>query len=193
MVNLLISKASFALGGLLSGLSLFVEEKRRREELAMYVLPKGLESAWVMARGKGWVFPLGMYGSPLLTAIGMGMVMVRGSLCPSSVWLIAIRTSLACGLKSTYQVSLCILDHFPALTGSCRCRMTRNIYRDWCGGYCTSLLARIETLDYMHGYCIISTFIAILMAVVMDVYSLATQNLSVGLSVRTGSLFTVMT
>ena len=59
--------------------------------------------------------------------------------------------------------------------------MTRNIYRDWCGGYCTSLLARIETLDYMHGYCIISTFIAILMAVVMDVYSLATHNLSVGL------------
>ena len=75
--EILISKASFALGGLLSGLSLFVEEKRRREELAMYVLPKGMESAWVMARGRGWVLPLGMYGSPLLTAIGMGMVMVR--------------------------------------------------------------------------------------------------------------------
>ncbi|KAM5542337.1 hypothetical protein V8D89_003796 [Ganoderma adspersum] len=73
--ELLISKQSFFLGGLLSGLSLFVEEKRRREELAMYVLPKGLESAWVMARGKGWVFGLGQYGDALLTAIGMGMVM----------------------------------------------------------------------------------------------------------------------
>ena len=78
--DILVSKASFFLGGLLSGLSLFVEEKRRREELAMYVLPKGMESAWVMARGRGWVLPLGRAGSPLLTAVGMGMVMVRGFL-----------------------------------------------------------------------------------------------------------------
>ena len=42
----------------------------------MYVLPKGLESAWVMARGKGWVFGMGQFGDALLTAIGMGMVMV---------------------------------------------------------------------------------------------------------------------
>lgn len=66
-VNLLVSKASFFVGGLLSGLSLFVEEKRRREELAMYVLPKGLESAWVMARGKGWVFGMGRYGDALVS------------------------------------------------------------------------------------------------------------------------------
>ena len=32
--EILISKQSFFLGGLLSGMSLFVEEKRRREELA---------------------------------------------------------------------------------------------------------------------------------------------------------------
>ncbi|KAI0711032.1 hypothetical protein C8T65DRAFT_647898 [Cerioporus squamosus] len=74
-IELLISKQSFFLGGLLSGLSLFVEEKRRREELAMYVLPKGMESAWVTARGKGWVVPFGRLGEPLLTAIGMGLVM----------------------------------------------------------------------------------------------------------------------
>lgn len=66
-MNLLVSKASFFVGGLLSGLSLFVEEKRRREELAMYVLPKGLESAWVMARGKGWVFGMGRYGDALVS------------------------------------------------------------------------------------------------------------------------------
>lgn len=96
VLQLLIGKFSFFVGGLLSGLSLFVEEKRRREELAMYVLPKGLESAWVMARGKGWVFGMGRYGDALvstqfihtfsfagkadlfveLTAMGMGMVMV---------------------------------------------------------------------------------------------------------------------
>lgn len=32
-----------------------MEAKRRRGELAMYVLPKGMESAWIMARGKGLV------------------------------------------------------------------------------------------------------------------------------------------
>ncbi|KAH9031452.1 hypothetical protein EDB83DRAFT_2419882 [Lactarius deliciosus] len=57
-------QASFWLGGLLAGISVLMEAKHRRGELAMYVLPKGLESVWVAARGKG-----------LLTAIGMGMVM----------------------------------------------------------------------------------------------------------------------
>ncbi len=39
--------------GLASGLSLFVEEKRRRAELSMYVLPKALESFWRVATGEG--------------------------------------------------------------------------------------------------------------------------------------------
>ncbi|KAI0337970.1 hypothetical protein BDW22DRAFT_1363556 [Trametopsis cervina] len=69
------SKSSYWLGGLLSGMSLFVEEARRRPELAMYVLPKGMESAWVAARGKRLVPRTGQYGEALLSAIGMGMVM----------------------------------------------------------------------------------------------------------------------
>lgn len=75
VIDLLASKFSFWLPGLAAGLSLFVEERRRRGELAMYVLPKGLESAWVMARGKGWVFRTGKWGDTLLTALGMAMVM----------------------------------------------------------------------------------------------------------------------
>ncbi|KAI9569230.1 hypothetical protein HD554DRAFT_592086 [Boletus coccyginus] len=71
------SKYSYGLGGLLGSLSLLIEEKRRRGELAMYVLPKGLESAWLTARGKGWIFRTGEFGRMVLTAIGMGMVMVR--------------------------------------------------------------------------------------------------------------------
>ena len=63
---LFISKPSYWLGGLLSGLSLFVEAKRRRGELAMYVLPKALESAWVMARGKGYAFGTGDFGERLV-------------------------------------------------------------------------------------------------------------------------------
>ena len=61
-----MSKPSFWLGGMLCGLSLFVEEARRRPELAMYVLPKGLESAWVMARGKGYVWKTGQWGEALV-------------------------------------------------------------------------------------------------------------------------------
>jgi hypothetical protein len=67
IVDSLISKTSFWFLGLLAGLSLFVEEKRRREELAMYVLPKALESAWVMARGKGLVFKTGQYGDIIVS------------------------------------------------------------------------------------------------------------------------------
>ncbi|KAG5723700.1 hypothetical protein E4T56_gene9283, partial [Termitomyces sp. T112] len=75
LVEALISKVSFWVPGFMAGLSLFVEEKRRRGELAMYVLPKGLESVWVMLRGKGWVFRTGNWGGSALTALGMAMVM----------------------------------------------------------------------------------------------------------------------
>lgn len=75
MINFFVSKYSYALGGFLGALSLFIEERRRRGELAMYVLPKAMESAWLTARGKGWVFRTGSAGEALLTAVAMGMVM----------------------------------------------------------------------------------------------------------------------
>ncbi|KAH9971376.1 hypothetical protein BGW80DRAFT_1322127 [Lactifluus volemus] len=75
LLTALVSKPTFWLNGLLGGLAVLIEAKHRRGELAMYVLPKGLESAWVAARGKGLVFRTGKHGSALLTAIGMGMVM----------------------------------------------------------------------------------------------------------------------
>jgi hypothetical protein len=67
VLDVFASKYSYALGGFLDALSLFVEEKRRRRELAMYVLPKGLESAWLTARGKGWVFHTGYFGEMLVS------------------------------------------------------------------------------------------------------------------------------
>ncbi|KAI3615700.1 hypothetical protein WG66_011736 [Moniliophthora roreri] len=74
----LASKWSFWLPGFLSGLALFIEEKRRRAELAMYVLPKGLESLWLIATGKTGIRGGRngkMVGEAALAAIGMGMVM----------------------------------------------------------------------------------------------------------------------
>jgi hypothetical protein len=81
VIDICISKPSFWLGGFLAGLSLFVEERRRRAELAMYVMPKALESTWKIARGKGYLpgseaTRRSGIGEPLLTAIGMAMVMV---------------------------------------------------------------------------------------------------------------------
>ncbi|KAI0306867.1 hypothetical protein B0F90DRAFT_1807613 [Multifurca ochricompacta] len=70
-----MSRPMHWLGGLITGLSVFVEAKQRRGELAMYVLPKGLESAWIALRGRGLVLHTGKYGNPLLTAFAMGMVM----------------------------------------------------------------------------------------------------------------------
>jgi len=67
VVNLLISKGSFAAIGFLAGLSLFVEDPRRRAELAMYVLPKSLESGWSAARGKGYVMGTGELGEALVS------------------------------------------------------------------------------------------------------------------------------
>jgi hypothetical protein len=89
VVDMCISKRSFWLGGFLAGLPLFVEERRRRAELAMYVMPKALESAWKVARGKGYLpgseaTRRSGLGETLLTAIGMAMVMVRSAYCPAN-------------------------------------------------------------------------------------------------------------
>lgn len=77
MLDLIRSKPTFWLTGFLCGLSLFVEEPRRRTELAMYVLPKGMESAWLMARNRGYVFKTGQYGEAMVRTIHVCCVVVR--------------------------------------------------------------------------------------------------------------------
>jgi len=51
LLQLLIGRPSYWILGWLSGLSLLVEAKRRRADLAMYVLPKALEVYWTTAMG----------------------------------------------------------------------------------------------------------------------------------------------
>ncbi|WWC70734.1 uncharacterized protein I206_104685 [Kwoniella pini CBS 10737] len=74
LTNLLKRKESFWLMGFSTCLSLLVEEKKRRAELAMYVLPRALESAWSSARRRAWV-PIVPFGETILGAVAMGMVM----------------------------------------------------------------------------------------------------------------------
>ncbi|PWN94424.1 hypothetical protein FA10DRAFT_291704 [Acaromyces ingoldii] len=72
--DFLTSTAVHWLAGFATCLSLFVEHSRRRTELAMYVLPKGMESAWSVARQRSWV-PFVPGGDLLLTSAGMSLVM----------------------------------------------------------------------------------------------------------------------
>jgi hypothetical protein len=78
LIDVLIFRGTWWLCGLSGGLALLIEDRRRRAELAMYVLPKGLESLWVAARGQGLALHTGSWGEGVLTGLGIGMVMV----CP---------------------------------------------------------------------------------------------------------------
>jgi hypothetical protein len=96
---MLVSHGSYWFQGLIAGLSLFVEDKRRREEVLMYVMARSMESSWVLAREKGWAPKTGnmgdtwvrlnfscivhlityifAFGVVQLTMLGTAMVMVR--------------------------------------------------------------------------------------------------------------------
>jgi len=67
-------KENFWLIGFLTCFSLFAEEKKRRAELAMYCLPRALESAWSVGRKRAWV-PIVPFGETILGAASMAMVM----------------------------------------------------------------------------------------------------------------------
>ena len=66
LLSAVLSRPAHWMGGVVTGLSLFVEAEHRRGELAMYALPKGLESAWVALRGRGLVLHTGKCGNPLV-------------------------------------------------------------------------------------------------------------------------------
>jgi hypothetical protein len=55
-------------------LSLFVEDKKRRVELALYVLPKAMDSFWSIGRRKGYI-PRVPAGDLMLASVGLATVM----------------------------------------------------------------------------------------------------------------------
>jgi hypothetical protein len=112
--------------GALCGLSLLVEAPKRRAELAMYVMPKALESAWVTARGRGWVHGGGRTGASLLCAAGMGMVMVSAFLTNSQAGYAGFECTADVGIRRALI------------------RTTRSICLASFEGFCTSLLGLIK-------------------------------------------------
>ncbi|KAL8279225.1 hypothetical protein RQP46_008262 [Phenoliferia psychrophenolica] len=72
--KILLHKGYYWISGFATCLSLSIEEKKRRGELAMYVLPRGLESLWSVLRRKSYV-PFVPGGEILMTSAGLAMVM----------------------------------------------------------------------------------------------------------------------
>ena len=85
----------------------------------MYVLPKGLESIWVAARGKGLVFGTGKWGDVILASLGMAMVMVNG---------------FYFFLKRKRKKPENRLFFF-SIKYRARIRMILSIFQDWLGGF----------------------------------------------------------
>lgn len=74
LIGLIAHKSWYWLCGFATCVPLFIEEKKRRRELAMYVLPRGLESLWSVLRAKSYV-PFVPGGEVLLTSAGLALVM----------------------------------------------------------------------------------------------------------------------
>jgi len=90
------------IAGFCSGLSLFVEAERRRGELAMYVMPKALESLWVAVHGKANPSARRrVMGEAAFIAAAMGMVMVSPLLTDALKW--ETKMLMDPNLQSTYQ------------------------------------------------------------------------------------------
>src|SRR5258706_7448949 len=100
--NQTFGRLLYWIAGFCSGLSLFVEAERRRGELAMYVMPKALESIWVAARGKANPsVKKRMVGEAAFIALAMGMVMVSPLLAGVLRW--GFKMLMVPNIQSTYQ------------------------------------------------------------------------------------------
>jgi hypothetical protein len=60
--------------GAITGLSILVEQKSKRAELAMYVLPKGLQSFYTLLIANGNIMPI-PYLDVISTCTAMSMIM----------------------------------------------------------------------------------------------------------------------
>ncbi|KAI0758103.1 hypothetical protein C8Q74DRAFT_1373148 [Fomes fomentarius] len=73
--ELLISEQSYWVLGFVSSVAFWIEQERRREMFNLYIFPRAMGSAWIVARGWGWVPHTGNYGDTLVAAIGMALIM----------------------------------------------------------------------------------------------------------------------
>jgi len=66
--------------GFITSLSIFVEDRRRRVDLALYVLPKAAESWYKILYSKNWIFELNKYADVWFFSAATGVIMVSQGL-----------------------------------------------------------------------------------------------------------------
>jgi len=69
------SKYFYWLAGFITSLSIFIENKRRRVDLALYVLPKAAESWYKILYSKNWIFELHQYADVWFFSAATGVIM----------------------------------------------------------------------------------------------------------------------
>ncbi|EQC28741.1 hypothetical protein SDRG_13425 [Saprolegnia diclina VS20] len=67
-------KAAYFAAGLVSSFAIFIEAKSRRSELALYVLPRAVDSLFIMLRDTRWLADV-PYGEVMLFGLSMGAIM----------------------------------------------------------------------------------------------------------------------
>ncbi|OQR90821.1 hypothetical protein ACHHYP_05225 [Achlya hypogyna] len=67
-------KFAYFAAGLVSSFAIFIEAKGRRSELALYVLPRAVDSLFIMLRDKRWLADV-PYGEVMLFGVSMGAIM----------------------------------------------------------------------------------------------------------------------
>lgn len=82
--SLVTHRAYYWAVGFTTCLSLVFEEKKRRGELALYVLPRALEAAWSVLRRRQWI-PLIPLGDIALSSAGMAMTMTSFEHAPKEL------------------------------------------------------------------------------------------------------------
>ncbi|KAJ3037864.1 hypothetical protein HDV00_001279 [Rhizophlyctis rosea] len=67
-------KAAYYIFGVACAMSIFIEAKQRRSELAMYVLPKGLQSLWTVLYARGQMIKVPHF-DVVMACAGMSVLM----------------------------------------------------------------------------------------------------------------------
>ena len=74
------SKYFYWWAGFITSLSIFIEDRRRRVDLALYVLPKAAESWYKILYNKNRIFELDQYADVWFFSAATGVIMVSQGL-----------------------------------------------------------------------------------------------------------------
>lgn len=109
------SKYLYGLAGFIcSYLSIFIEDKKRRSELALYVLPKAVHSLYQIAYSHHWIFKM-KYFEVLMASTAMGIIMVKRTHSYIYIYLHILYIVILSG-RTRCAIFFCQKDHVSILS-----------------------------------------------------------------------------